>query len=56
MVIKSGKLIHIRIKHVHVEFHQGNQIFKPIIIPKHIFYGALFGTYEQLWTDHNKIW
>ena len=45
-IIKSGKMIHIRIKCVHVEFHRNNKIFKAIIIAKHIF----------LSTDHNKIW
>ena len=30
-------MIQIHIKHVHVEFQQGNTIFKPIIISKHIF-------------------
>ena len=37
IITKSGKMIHIRIKHVHVKFHRGNKIFKPIITAKHIF-------------------
>ena len=32
IIIKSDKIIIIRIKHVHVELHRGNQIFKPIIL------------------------
>ena len=30
-------MIHIRLKHIDVEFHRGSKIFKPIIIAKHIF-------------------
>ena len=37
IIIKSRKMIHILFKHVNVEFQRGNQIFKPIIIVKHIF-------------------
>ena len=37
IIIKSGNLIHIRIKHIHVEFHRGYKILKPIIIAKHSF-------------------
>ena len=36
IIIKSGKMIHIHLKHVHVEFYRGNNIFQPIIIAKHI--------------------
>ena len=35
--IKSDKMIHIHIKHVHVEFQRGNNIFKLVIIVKHIY-------------------
>ena len=41
IIKKSGKMIHIHIKHVQVEFHRGNKIFKPIIIAKHIFLRGL---------------
>ena len=34
IIIRSGKVIHDHIKHIHFEFHQGNQIFKLIIIAK----------------------
>ena len=37
IIKKSDKMIHIRIKHVHVEFHRGNKIFNTIIIANHIF-------------------
>ena len=47
IIIKSGKMIHIHVKHVHVEFHRGNKIFKPIRIAKHIFLRG---------PDYNKIW
>ena len=30
-------MIHIHIKHVHIEFQRGNKILKPIIIAEHIF-------------------
>ena len=36
ITIKLNKLIHIHIKHTHIEFHRRNKIFKPIIIAKHI--------------------
>ena len=36
LIIKSGKIIDIRIKHVKVEFHRVNKMFKIIIIAKHI--------------------
>ena len=36
IIIKSGKMIHIDMNHVHVKFQRGNTIFKPIIIAKHI--------------------
>ena len=36
IIIKSGNMIHIHIKHVHVEFHRRNKVFKPIIFYKHI--------------------
>ena len=29
-------MIHIHIKHIHVEFHRGNKTFKLIIIAEHI--------------------
>ena len=35
IIIKSGKMIHIHMKHV--QFQRGNEIFKPIIIAKPIF-------------------
>ena len=28
LIINSGKVIHNRIKNVHVEFHRGNKIFR----------------------------
>ena len=37
IIIKSDKMIHIHVKRVHVEFQRGNEIFKLIIITKHIF-------------------
>ena len=37
IIIKSVKLIHIHIKYVHVVFHRGKKIYKPIIFAKHIF-------------------
>ena len=37
IIIKSGKMIPIRIKHVHVKFYRGNKIVEQIIIVKHIF-------------------
>ena len=37
IIIKSDKIIHIHIKHVHVEFQRGNESLKPIICGKHIF-------------------
>ena len=37
IIIRSGKMIHNHIKHVHFEFHRGNQIYKLIIITEHIF-------------------
>ena len=36
-IIKSGKMIHIYNKHLHVEFHRGNTIFMPNLIAKHVF-------------------
>ena len=36
IIIISGKVIHIHIKHISAEFHQSNNIFKPIIIAKHM--------------------
>ena len=36
IIIKSDKMIHIHMTHVHVKFQRGNTIFKPIIIAKHI--------------------
>ena len=50
IIIKSDKMIHIYMKHIYIEFHRGNKIFKLIIIDKHIFLT------EQLWTDLIKIW
>ena len=44
-------MIHILIKRVHVGFHRGNLMFKPIIIVNHIFLRDL----GQLWTEHKKI-
>ena len=35
-ILKLGKIIHILIKRVHVKFHGGNIIFRPVIIAKHI--------------------
>ena len=36
IVIKSGKMTHILIKRVYVEFHRDNTIIKSNIIAKHI--------------------
>ena len=35
IIMKSGKIVHILIKRIYVEFHRGNKI-KPIRIAKHI--------------------
>ena len=43
IIIKSVKMIHIHIKHVHVEFHRDNKLFKLIIFAEHIFLGDQFG-------------
>ena len=37
IILKTVKMMHIHTKHVHVEFHWGNKIFKKIIFAKHIF-------------------
>ena len=36
IITKSGKIIHIHMKHVHVKFQRENKMFKPIIIAEHI--------------------
>ena len=47
IIIKSGKMIHIRIKHVHVEFYRGNKMFKPIIQACHTFRSEWFKLHTQ---------
>ena len=45
IIIKSGKMIHIQMKHVHVEFHRRNKALNLITIAKHIYFRGPRGNY-----------
>ena len=55
IIIKSGKMIYILIKHIHVEFHHGNKIFKLIMIAKHISSFEPIGNYGAIITKFGNM-